>query len=189
MLNVLWLTSCFRHIRKADSTELNGSRDVQVQDVHLPRPTQPHLQGDLCVPGSSVPALWRHAYPVGLQQAQHEKEGDDWLDLSGAEQLWGGGADTLDTDEGIEGTTGVSMAQSFRVLESQQVMVMMCVMAWVTESRSSPRMAPRRQSWPSLQCIMRNASSSGDVICSPSQCIVGNGLEKIVRTGFEMPDR
>lgn len=109
-----------------------------MQDVHLPRPTQPHLQGDLCVPSSSVSALRRHTHPVGLQQAQHETEGDDWLDLFGAEQLWGGGADTLDTDEGIEGTTGVSMAQSFGVIERQQVMAMMCVMAWVTESRSCP---------------------------------------------------
>lgn len=88
-----------------------------MQDVHLPRPAQPHLQGDICIPGSPVPAVRRHAHPVGLQQTQHETEGDDWLDLSRAEQLWGGGAYSLDSDEGIKGTTGVSMAQSFGVLE------------------------------------------------------------------------
>lgn len=152
-----------------------------MQDVHLPRPTQPHLQGDLRVPSSSVPAFRRHAHPVCLQQAQHETEGDDWLDLSGAEQLRGGGADTLDTDEGIEGTTGVSMAQSFGVLECQQVMEMMCVMEWGTESRSSPRTAPRRQSWPSLQCIMRNTSSN--LLSFPMHCrkwVTENG-ENMVR--------
>lgn len=90
-----------RHVCQADVTELHGPRDVQVQDVSLPRPAQPHLQRDLCLPGSSFPAVGCYTHPLRVQQAQHEAQGDDWLDFAGPQQLRGGGVDPLDSDERV----------------------------------------------------------------------------------------
>lgn len=50
-----------RHLRPTDSAELGGSGDRSVQDVSAPRPTQPSLQGDICLPGGAVPAVRCHA--------------------------------------------------------------------------------------------------------------------------------
>lgn len=91
-----------------------------MEDVSLPRPAQPHLQRDVCLPGSSFPAVGRYAHPLRLQQAQHEAEGDDWLDFAGPQQLWGGGADPLDSDERVERTAGLPLAQSVGVLTAKR---------------------------------------------------------------------
>lgn len=87
-----------------------------MQDVNLPRSAQPHLQGDLRLPGSTVPAVGCHSHPLRLQQAQHEAEGDDRLDFAGPQQLRGGGAHPLDSDERVQGTAGLPLAQSVGVL-------------------------------------------------------------------------
>ncbi|KAM8914970.1 synaptotagmin-14 isoform 3-T3 [Spinachia spinachia] len=105
-----------RYICQADLTELHGPRDVQVQDLHLPRSAQPDLQGDLRLPGGPLPAVGRHAHPLRLQQAQHEAQGDDRLDLAGPQQLGGGGAHPLDSDEGVQRAAGVPLAQLVGVL-------------------------------------------------------------------------
>lgn len=46
-----------RHLREADHAGLQGQADVQVQDVGVPRPAQPHLQRDVHLPGGPVPAI------------------------------------------------------------------------------------------------------------------------------------
>lgn len=84
-MSVFPFCASFRHVREVNPAELDGSGDVQVQDVSVPRPAQPHLQGDVRLSGGAVPALGCHAHPVRLQQAQHQAEGDDWLDLYGSE--------------------------------------------------------------------------------------------------------
>ena len=106
-----------RHVCQVDLAELHGPGDVQVQDVHLPRTAQPHLQGDVCLSGGPLPALGRHAHPLRLQQAQHQTQGDDRLDLVRTQQLRRGGAHTLDTDEGVKGAAGLSLAQPVGVIE------------------------------------------------------------------------
>lgn len=87
-----------------------------MQDVHMPRAAQPHLQGDVCLPGGPLPAVGCHAHPLCVQQAQHQTQGDDRLDLAGTQQLRRGGAHALDTDEGVQGTAGLSLAQSVGVV-------------------------------------------------------------------------
>lgn len=90
-----------------------------MQDVHLPRSAQPHLQGDVRLPGSAIPAFGCHAHPLRLQQAQHEAEGDDRMDFARPQQLRGGGAHPLDSDERVQRTAGLPLAQFVGVLTAQ----------------------------------------------------------------------
>lgn len=73
-----------RHLREADDAGLQGQRDVQVPNDRLPWPAQPHLQGDLCVPGGALPAVRSvaGAHRV-LPPEQHEAKGEAGLGLLG----------------------------------------------------------------------------------------------------------
>lgn len=105
-----------RYLCEARPAKLHGPGDVQVQDVYLSRSAQPNLQRDVCLPGGPVPVVGHHAHSLRLQQAQHEAQGDDRLDLTGPQQLWRGGAHPLDADERVQRTAGLPLAQSLGVL-------------------------------------------------------------------------
>lgn len=85
-----------RHVCEANTAQLDGAGDVQVQNFHPPRAAEPCVQGDVRVPGCPVPAVGRDAHPVRVQQAQHEAERDDRLDLLRAQQLGRRRAQSLD---------------------------------------------------------------------------------------------
>ncbi len=106
-------TTPFRHICEADHAGLQGERDVQVQDGSLPRPAQPHLQGDVRVPGGALPAVRGVAGAVGvLPPEQHEAQGEAGLGLPGPQQLQRGAAGPLDRDERGGGTAGLPLAHA-----------------------------------------------------------------------------
>lgn len=104
-----------RHLCEADHAGLQGQRDVQVQDGGVPRPAQPHLQGDLRVPGGALPAVWgvAGAHRV-LPPEQHEAQGEAGLGLPGPQQLRRGAAGPLDWDEGGGGSAGLPLAHAHR---------------------------------------------------------------------------
>lgn len=114
--NVLFPLFCPRHLRKALPTQLCGSGDVSLQDLHPSRAAQPCLQGNFHLPGCSLPALRCHANDLHIQQTQHEAQRDDWLDFDGSEQQRRGRAKPLAGNEGIKGDTGLQVAHATGVL-------------------------------------------------------------------------
>lgn len=86
-----------------------------MQDGRVPRAAEPHLQGDLRVPGGALPAVRGVAGAVGvLPPEQHEAQGEAGLGLPGPQQHQRGAAAALDRDEGGGGTAGLPLAHTNR---------------------------------------------------------------------------
>ena len=82
-----------------------------MQDVGVPRSAQPHLQGDLRLPGGAVPAVGGDAAPVRLQPPQqHEAERASGLGDAGPQQRQRGAGGALEPHEGVGGAAGVPVA-------------------------------------------------------------------------------
>lgn len=112
------LSAFSRHLREVDDAGLQGQRDVQVPDRHMPWSAKPHLQGDLCVPGGAVPAVRSvaGAYCV-LPPEQHETQGEAGLGLLGSQQYQRGAAGPLDRDERCRRSAGLPLARTHRHIE------------------------------------------------------------------------
>lgn len=81
----------------------------------MPRSSQPHLQGDVCLPSGALPAV--RGVPGGvcvLPAEQHEAQGEAWLGLPGPQQQQRGAAGPLDGDEGGGGAADLPLAHTHR---------------------------------------------------------------------------
>lgn len=86
-----------------------------MQDGGVPRAAQPHLQGDVPVPGGALPAVRGVPGAVGvLPPEQHEAQGAAGLGLPGPQQHRRGAAGPLDRDEGGGGSAGLPLAFTHR---------------------------------------------------------------------------
>lgn len=121
----------FRHLREADNAGLQGERDVQVQDGRVPRPAQPHLQGDVRIPGGALPAVRGVAGADGvLPPEQHEAQGEVGLGLPGPQQLQRGAAGPLGRDEGGWGSAGLPLAHTHRHIGGSSTRTELAIRVW-----------------------------------------------------------